>query len=275
MTERAITPPDFEVMRAAIMEAGRDALNPDAENCRALFERAFEQVRGFRADAIKWKRFFKRNPGARDRAQEVRYRAERRLAQLLDAMQKIGILTYGRPTKGHKIGPVPSTCLTLDMLGIDRHESHQWRKFSKMSDAEFEGWLANPPPKSKARRKRRMRPPGATQGKKRMLGLSAIRVDDRAQPRVALQTERVAEYVDDMRRGDQFPALIVFEDSSGTGARQPDITRRLHAGRVNRKLGVLVKSKITLPALLRSVEGQARRSPPQLPRCPASRYNSH
>jgi hypothetical protein len=47
---------------------------------------------------------------------------------------------------------------------------------------------------------------------KSKLRLSQITVDDRAQPRAALIPDRVAEYVEDMSRGDQFPPLIVFKD---------------------------------------------------------------
>lgn len=39
-----------------------------------------------------------------------------------------------------------------------------------------------------------------------------IRLDDRAQPRAALSNDRVAEYVEDMSRGDKFPPLVVFQD---------------------------------------------------------------
>ena len=45
--------------------------------------------------------------------------------------------------------------------------------------------------------------------------LADIRLDDRAQPRISLDTDRIAEYADDMLRGDTFPPLIVFEDEQG------------------------------------------------------------
>jgi hypothetical protein len=42
-----------------------------------------------------------------------------------------------------------------------------------------------------------------------------IRADQRAQPRVAMLPDRVAEYIEDMGRGDQFPPPIVFQDKDG------------------------------------------------------------
>jgi hypothetical protein len=45
--------------------------------------------------------------------------------------------------------------------------------------------------------------------------LSSIRADDQAQPRVALMPDRVAEYIEDMGRGDTFPPLVVFRDRDG------------------------------------------------------------
>ncbi len=45
--------------------------------------------------------------------------------------------------------------------------------------------------------------------------LSAIRADERAQPRVGVDGDRVAEYVADMKRRDTFPPLVVFEDPAG------------------------------------------------------------
>jgi len=53
-------------------------------------------------------------------------------------------------------------------------------------------------------------------GERRTLKLDTIRVDERAQPRAALSADRIAEYVEDMSRGDKFPPLIVFQDKKRT-----------------------------------------------------------
>ncbi len=49
-------------------------------------------------------------------------------------------------------------------------------------------------------------------GQRLTLPLSAIRADDRAQPRAALLTDRIGEYMEDIGRGDVFPPLVVFRD---------------------------------------------------------------
>lgn len=64
-------------------------------------------------------------------------------------------------------------------------------------------------------------------GERRTLRLSTIQIDDRAQPRTALLPDRVAEYVEDMGRGDKFPPLVVFQNS--TGAWLADGFHRYHA----------------------------------------------
>src|ERR1700733_2913279 len=46
------------------------------------------------------------------------------------------------------------------------------------------------------------------------LSLAAIRMDDRAQPRAAVMEDRVAEYAEEMGRGDRFPLLVVFQDTA-------------------------------------------------------------
>jgi hypothetical protein len=44
------------------------------------------------------------------------------------------------------------------------------------------------------------------------LDLAAIKLDQAAQPREHVKNERVAEYADAMKAGDQFPPLVVFHD---------------------------------------------------------------
>jgi len=198
--------PDFDAMRRAIDEAGRDALNPDAENRVALFEGAFQEVRGIRADAIKWRRFFRRNPEVRRKAKETRGRAERRLGQLLDAMKEAAILTDGRPTKGNKISrSVPSGCLTLEMLGTHKGESHQWQNLAKMSDAEFEAWLADARSKTAGPRSS----PGV---KIHRIALSSISISHRIR---ALRPEAVDAMAGSMRDQGQLSPIMVRPEGNG------------------------------------------------------------
>lgn len=45
-----------------------------------------------------------------------------------------------------------------------------------------------------------------------MIELAAIIADQKAQPRTAILVDKVAEYTEDMERGDKFPPLVVFSD---------------------------------------------------------------
>lgn len=46
----------------------------------------------------------------------------------------------------------------------------------------------------------------------KLIGLTDIQADPRAQPRTTVFTEKIGEYVEDMKRGDNFPPLAVFFD---------------------------------------------------------------
>lgn len=48
----------------------------------------------------------------------------------------------------------------------------------------------------------------------KLIDLSDIQADPRAQPRTTVFTEKIGEYVEDMGRGDNFPPLIVFFDET-------------------------------------------------------------
>jgi hypothetical protein len=64
---------------------------------------------------------------------------------------------------------------------------------------------------------------------RRKLQLHCIHLDERAQPRAALMPDRVAEYVEDMGRGDQFPPLVVFHDRQNDWFWLADGFHRYHA----------------------------------------------
>jgi hypothetical protein len=52
-------------------------------------------------------------------------------------------------------------------------------------------------------------------GDYRQIDLASIRLDQSAQPREALNTDKTAEYAEAMKAGDKFPALVVFEGEGG------------------------------------------------------------
>lgn len=53
-----------------------------------------------------------------------------------------------------------------------------------------------------------------TRSEIRKIQLDRIVADVNAQPRVALATDKIGEYVEDMQRGDEFPPLVVFQEGS-------------------------------------------------------------
>jgi ParB-like chromosome segregation protein Spo0J len=149
----ALTPPtDFDALRRAIEEAGQDAMNPDAENRQALFERAILNVLDLRNNAMAIYSRQVRNPEARRKAHKIRRHAERKIGELLIAAARAG-LRYIHQKTG-KIGPA-SSLITLEKLGITRKQSQTWQKLARMSDAEFEAWIEAELIKKSQRRSRR------------------------------------------------------------------------------------------------------------------------
>ncbi len=151
----AIAPLDFEAMRTAIAEAGRDAMNQDAENRLDLFKRAIREVLDLRADAMRSGIYFK-DPEVKLKAYETRSRAERRIAQFLIAMERAGLRDPGHPKKGEtgRKSSAPSGLPTLTDLGVDRRQSQDWQKLARMSDAEFEAWLETEKSQRRSRRRK-------------------------------------------------------------------------------------------------------------------------
>jgi hypothetical protein len=155
------SPEPLIAMRTAIEQAGRDAMNQDAENRLDLFKRAIREVLYLRADAMRAGIYFK-DLEIKLKAYESRWRAERRLAQLLITMERAGLRDPGHSKKGGRAG-APSGLPTLTDLGIDRHESQRWQRLGRMSNEQFEVWLETELVKKSQRRSRRANtdaPPG-------------------------------------------------------------------------------------------------------------------
>jgi hypothetical protein len=132
-------------------------------------------------------------------------------AQSLTDLEKAGRRFMGRPGEGTKIGtPPPPHLITLGDL-FPRHSQDQARKLSqdlqllsKLSLTNFEALVADP-----------TAPRPRSGPEKRLLPLSSIRADEQAQPRAALDTDRVAEYFEAMGRGEKFPPPVLFQDKKG------------------------------------------------------------
>jgi ParB/RepB/Spo0J family partition protein len=207
-----VTPPDFSEMCREIEAAGQRAMHPvgelDDEKRTVLFAHAVEEVRGLRADAIKWKRYFKRRQEPRFKAWQVRQRAERRLGQLLIAMKDAGILTDGRSTPGFKIGTLPKEVLTLEQLGLGKDESRAWQALARISDQEFEAWLDKPRTRrtTAARRSSRAGP------QIQCIALSIITVSNRVR---ALRPEAVDAMAESMRDQGLLNPITVRPEGNG------------------------------------------------------------
>jgi len=199
--------PDFEAMYAAIVAAGQDAMNPAAENRQALFERAIREVRLIRADAMRAKIYSVRDSEVRRKAHEIRRRPERRLGQLINEMVKAGLRAKGRATNGFKAGARTGLPELTD-LGVGRGQSQEWQKLGRMSDAEFEVWLANETAKTATTRG----PRSAWSPKIHSIALSSISVSSRLR---ALRPDKVDEFAQSM---------------GGRGLIHPITVRRLEDG---------------------------------------------
>jgi hypothetical protein len=88
------------------------------------------------------------------------------------------------------------------------------------------------------------------------LSLKKIRTDGGTQPRAALDQARIAEYADDMKRGDEFPPVTVFYD--GADYWLADGFHRYHARTANHPdIEVEVRQGTRRDAILHSVGANA------------------
>jgi hypothetical protein len=203
------SPEQLDAMRREIDEA-RDAMRAAIEEARPKPEivKIFIRANHISAEAAgaevrfrKEKKFESQNA-----ARAIALRVDCLRGQSLKDLEKAGRRFMGRPGEGVKIGtPPPPHLIVLDDLDLGgnagRRESQDLQLLAELTPEEFEALVADP-----------TAPRPRSGPEKRILLLSAIRVDERTQPRAALVTDCVAEYAEAMRRGAKFPALIVFED---------------------------------------------------------------
>jgi ParB/RepB/Spo0J family partition protein len=106
----------------------------------------FVQVRNIHAEAAGSETYFAEanNTEARRSGREVRLGAEGVMGGWLADLETAQLRYMGRPGKGTKIGTPPDPGLiTLDDLGIDRHESQRWQAVAKLSPEEFAALVAD------------------------------------------------------------------------------------------------------------------------------------
>jgi hypothetical protein len=144
--DAATSLPDFDAMRGAI-EAARDVMRTAIEaRKKPEVVQIFVRVRHIHAEAAGSETYFAEanNTEARRSGREVRLGAECQMGQWLVDLETAELRYMGRPGKGTKIGTPPDPGLiTLDDLGIDRHESQRWQAVAKLTAEEFATLVAD------------------------------------------------------------------------------------------------------------------------------------
>src|SRR5258708_6980762 len=146
MMDAATPRPDLDTMRRELEEA-RHAMRAAIEaRKKPDIVHIFVQVRHIHAEAAGSETYFAEanNTEARRSGREVRLGAECLMGQWLADLETAELRYMGRPGKGTKIGTPPDPGLiTLDDLGIDRHESQRWQAVAKLSPEEFAALVAD------------------------------------------------------------------------------------------------------------------------------------
>src|SRR5262245_13050261 len=134
MSDAATLLPDFADLLRAIDEA-RDAMRTAIEaREKPEIVHIFVRVRPLHAEVAGSETCFHeaKNAEARQKAREVRLGAECVMGQWLIDLERAELRYMGRPEKGVKIGTPPDPNLvTLEDLGIDRHESQRWQAVAR------------------------------------------------------------------------------------------------------------------------------------------------
>lgn len=114
--------------------------------CRAIAEaKAVDEVKGIRdtAEALRAAARIAKNKQAEIDMAEVRFRAERRIGEMMKAQRESGLMADGgahggsRDDPGSHVDP-GSKPVTLSDAGIDKHLADRARKFAAIPEEEFE-----------------------------------------------------------------------------------------------------------------------------------------
>jgi hypothetical protein len=185
-------------MYAAIV-AARDAMRTAIEaRQKPDIVQIFVRVRHIHAEAAGSETYFAEanNTEARRSGREVRLGAECVMGQWLADLETAELRYMGRPGKGTKIGTPPDPGLiTLDDLGIDRHESQRWQAVAKLTAEEFAALVADEMATSALLRQ--FPEPRPSPGPKiHNIALSSISISSRLR---ALRPDKVDEFAESMR----------------------------------------------------------------------------
>jgi phage N-6-adenine-methyltransferase len=113
--------------------------------CRAIAEaKAVDEVKHIRDSAIAMRAYARqaKNKGLEADAWEIRQRAERRIAELMEAHKDTGGFQRGGDRRS-KVANGPLKPITIQEVGIDQHLADRARKLAKLDAEEFERRLAD------------------------------------------------------------------------------------------------------------------------------------
>jgi phage N-6-adenine-methyltransferase len=108
--------------------------------CKAIAEaKSVDEVKGIRdvSEAMRAAARIAKNKQAEIDMAEIRFRAERRLGEMMAAQRESGMLPEGRPKNGSSSDPFIKP-VTLSEAGIDKHLADRARKFAAIPEQEFE-----------------------------------------------------------------------------------------------------------------------------------------
>lgn len=113
--------------------------------CRAVAEaKSIDEVKDFRDKAEAMRAYAKqaKNKQLEIDASEIRFRAERRIGELMTAQRETVGLNSGALLRGSEVDPRASLP-TLNEAGIDKHLADRARKYAAVPEQEFESILAD------------------------------------------------------------------------------------------------------------------------------------
>lgn len=112
--------------------------------CRALAQaRSTDEAKEFLDKAIALRAYAKqaKNKQLEIDAAEIRFRAERRIGELMEAQREAGLMATGGDAMKARVGIKPEAT-TLAEAGIDKNLAHRARSYAAIPEKEFDGILS-------------------------------------------------------------------------------------------------------------------------------------
>lgn len=132
---------------AALAVVGASFLDKYETACRAVAEaKSVDEVKEIRDQAEAMRAYAKqaKNKQLEIDASEIRFRAERRIGELMAAQRDAGLMAKPTGANQHvdRVVPKPEAKITLAEAGIDKNLANRARKYAAVPEAQFESILA-------------------------------------------------------------------------------------------------------------------------------------